>query len=68
MSPNLHEDAFGVSDEPGIDCRELWPPVSGSRIPVATIKILIPRDSSILRGIGVANTDLYGTNEVSSLS
>jgi len=68
MSPNFHEDTSGVSVEPGIDCLKLWPPVSGPTISIAMIKILFPRDSSLLRGFGVLSADLYGTNEICSLS
>jgi len=68
MSSNLHEDASSISVEPGVDCLELWPPISRPRISIATIKILIPIDSSILRGVRVVSADLRGMNEACSLS
>ena len=67
MSPHLYENATSVCGKSGVDCLELWPPISGARISVTTIEILIPRDSSLLRGVGVVNANLCGTNEVRNL-
>jgi len=64
VSLNLHEDTFGVCGEPGVDYIELWPPILGLGISMTTIKIVIPRDSSLFQGVGVVNSDLRGTNKV----
>jgi len=68
ISLNLHEDTFGVYGEPGVNCLKLRPPFSRLGISVATIKILIPRHSSLLQRVRVVSTDLCGTNEICNLS
>jgi len=46
----------------------LWPFFLGAGIPITTIEILIPRDPSLLRGVGIIDADLCGTNEICGLS
>ena len=65
--PNLHEDASGVCGESRVDCLKLWPFVLGAGISVTTIEILIPKDSSLLRDVGVVSVDHHGTNEFCGL-
>jgi len=36
-------------------------------IPITTIEILIPRDPSLFRGVGIVSTDLCGANEICGL-
>ena len=68
MSPNLHEDAFGIRGEPGIDYFELLPPISGTGISVPTIGILIPRDPRLFRSVIIIDTNLFGADRVCGLS
>ena len=64
MFPNLYEDVSGINGEPGVDCLELCPPMLGAGISITMIEILISRDSSLPRAVGVVSTDLRNTNEV----
>jgi len=66
-SSNLHEDASGVSGKSGVDRLELRHPLLRAGIFVTTIYILIPQDLSLLRGVGIVDADLGGSNEVCGL-
>jgi len=68
MSPNLYEDASSVGSKLRVICLELQPPFPGARVIITTIQILIPRDPSLLRGVGIISADLCGANVIRGLS